>query len=143
MENTNWTINVLVKDRTFSSLIYIECNFNCQTCSETSTYCLSCPIDHILLSDNTCQKCEDGKYADNNQCLGILNDTYFLLFFFLECDSSCKTCSISSKSCFSCQDGKYVSNKQCFSKKTIENMLPIVNALVRKYYADSLNNIFL
>ncbi|KAL7720566.1 Tyrosine kinase [Entamoeba marina] len=93
----------------------IECGDNCKNC--INGYCIKCNDGYVLQSENncikntipsncitlsyyeTCQRCSDGYYLNNNLCY--------------ECSNECTTCH-NLTYCFSCNDGYMLnSNNEC------------------------------
>lgn len=90
--------------RSFLSDIRCEkCQSPCSACSNL-TSCLTCINKLYLFNDRCVEKCPDGYYAQNNECL--------------QCNPMCGTCiGPSEDDCKSCADGFILDEKlkKCFS----------------------------
>ena len=77
-----------------------KCKYPCLTCS-SQYFCLSCDLEFSILNNGLCQ-CSDNAKDISKIC--VANDGYFLNSSNQteKCDSSCKTCEISSTNCTTC-----------------------------------------
>lgn len=67
----------------------LDCDSPCSTCAKTSSFCLSCSSNRLIVGQNACGTCPDGQFSDTSSTCAL-------------CDVNCKTCSTTADSCTSC-----------------------------------------
>ena len=96
------------------------CEYPCQSCYESLSYCTSCPVlytlysgvctsnclEHCLSCDSPCSKCQEGFLPFQGICE--------------PCSIKCRTCAQSPNVCTSCRVGQVLQSGECVST-CIEN----------------------
>ena len=108
-----------------SSSQCLNCQINCDQCSNSPTNCTAC-IYGYYLNNNTCLGCPQQCYTCNSStlCTACNQNYYMKNYNCLSCDKNCMFCT--SDSCNTCQTGYDISTncsgcvKQFFYNSTLK-----------------------